>query len=128
LAILAKRWCLDSSKVIHILTTKQARYVHMVIDYDNPGHPACPLRALKGRHMKPISVPASVGDYIQTFVNEFEHQHRARGGRYPIQAGDHIAAMLEEHNIRRADGSPAWLPAHRVALCRQDMRTPTTGQ
>jgi hypothetical protein len=105
---LTKRLCLDADKVEHIATHKNPRRVHIIVDYDNPTHHRCPLRAFKGNSLKDIRIPDSAADYVHSLVDCWNDIFARRGGRFPVQQGDHVELPPGRRKAgRNGDGEDA---------------------
>ncbi|KAK4038713.1 hypothetical protein C8A01DRAFT_17238 [Parachaetomium inaequale] len=87
---LAKRLHLDADKLVHIGTKKNPHRVHIIVDYDNPNHQPCAVRAFKGNSLKDIRLPESAIEYLHWHVGIWNDMIARWGGRFPFQQGDHV--------------------------------------
>jgi hypothetical protein len=105
IAQLARRLHLDAAKVAHLVTFKQARRVHILVDYDNPTHQRCPVRSFRGTTLKDMRIPDSAVEYVHGTVEFWNREIATKGGRYPVQLGDHVE--LPPGRSRKGGGDSA---------------------
>jgi hypothetical protein len=84
---------------VHIGTKKNPYRVHIIVDYDNPTHQPCAVRAFKGSSLKDIRLPESAVEYLHWHVGVWNDTIARWGGRFPFQQGDHM-----ELPPRKTDG------------------------